>query len=410
MPISIDTRTRSDGEVERLDLAGYCEDVLPTVLERTGELAGRGLTHLGLRPMALEVAGTAYTLVEEGGRLAVRPGVAPDAFVVELDGEQFSDLVQDLVSATGFLAAGSVTVRGGSILDVVRWEPVLRAAVDGRPVHEPGMVTMVDRDGGPLDLSRSFTPEDDDQEVAHFLAEAGFLHLRGWLDPADMATIAADMDRALPTYRPGDGRSWWATTADGTERCVRMQHFLEHSETTGRVLGAPAFARLAGLTTDGHALGPLRGNVIEALVKPVGVVKGISDVPWHKDCSLGRHSYSCSGMIVGVSVTGSDADTGQLRVVAGSHRANVASSLTSGLDLPEVALPTSPGDLTVHLSCTLHMATAPTTGERKVMYTGLSLPARGPAPRNRAQLSAIRENAHRVVSQAPGHRAPAAGA
>ena len=46
-------------------------------------------------------------------------------------------------------------------------------------------------------------------------ASAGFLHLRGWLDPADMATIADDIDRAVPTYSKGDGRSWWATTNDG---------------------------------------------------------------------------------------------------------------------------------------------------------------------------------------------------
>ena len=37
----------------------------------------------------------------------------------------------------------------------------------------------------------------------------------------------------------------------------------------------------------------LENNRIEALVKPIGVVEGISDVPWHKDCSLGRHCYEC---------------------------------------------------------------------------------------------------------------------
>ena len=48
-------------------------------------------------------------------------------------------------------------------------------------------------------------------------------------------------------------------------------------------------------------------------------MKGISDVPWHKDCSLGRHSYECCSLTVGISVTGADAESGQLRVVAGSH-------------------------------------------------------------------------------------------
>ena len=63
------------------------------------------------------------------------------------------------------------------------------------------------------------------------------------------------------------------------------------------------------------------GNRIGALTKPIGVVKGISDVPWHKECSLGRHSYECCSLTVGISVTGAAAESGMLRVVPGTHRA-----------------------------------------------------------------------------------------
>ncbi len=105
---------------------------------------------------------------------------------------------------------------------------------------------------------------------------------------------------------------------------------LEH----GRALLAPGTARLAlrpltvevaggewSLVRD-SAIRVLPGAVpdAEALVKPIGVVAGISDVPWHKDCSLGRHSYECCGLTLGISVAGADARSGQLRVVAGSHR------------------------------------------------------------------------------------------
>ena len=41
--------------------------------------------------------------------------------------------------------------------------------------------------------------------------------------------------------------------------------------------------------------------------------------------------------------------------------------------LPVVALQTEPGDLTVHLSCTLHEATAPVSAERRVLYTEIPL-------------------------------------
>ena len=48
--------------------------------------------------------------------------------------------------------------------------------------------------------------------------------------------------------------------------------------------------RIASIPGDGHSVDWNEGdhqNVIEALVKPIGVVEGISDLPWHKDCSLG---------------------------------------------------------------------------------------------------------------------------
>src|SRR5438309_931074 len=127
----------------------------------------------------------------------------------------------------------------------------------------------------------------------------------------------------------------------------------------------------------GHVWGKRTFNRIEALFKPIGVVEGISDVPWHKDCALGRHSYDCCALTVGISVTGADAESGQLRVLAGSHRALIWPQLRQPhCDLPEVDLPTRTGDVTLHLSCTLHMAQPPVTHERRVLYTGFGLPDR----------------------------------
>src|SRR5262249_27432516 len=96
----------------------------------------------------------------------------------------------------------------------------------------------------------------------------------------------------------------------------------------------------------------------------------------HKDCSLGRHSYECCSLTVGISVTGADEVSGQLRVRAGSHRALMWSALDQpGCDLPVVDLPTRTGDVTVHLSCTLHMAQPP------VERAGVAPPPRWPPRR-----------------------------
>ena len=51
-------------------------------------------------------------------------------------------------------------------------------------------------------------------------------------------------------------------------------------------------------------------GIFPGLFKPLGVTQGISDVPWHKDCSLGGHSYRCCSLTVGISVTGADATSG----------------------------------------------------------------------------------------------------
>ena len=93
----------------------------------------------------------------------------------------------------------------------------------------------------------------------------------------------------------------------------------------------------------------------------------------------------------------------QLRVVPGSHRAVIQPAFVRrGLDLPIVDLPTATGDVTVHLSCTLHMAQPPVTTERRVLYTGFDLPSRGEVDKElMAKMSAIREGAHRTVSQLP---------
>ena len=215
-----------------------------------------------------------------------------------------------------------------------------------------------------------------------------------------MAAIDREMDAAFQHYSPEDGRSWWAETADGTARAVRLQRFEEHSPTFTALLTDDRFLRIGRLTGDDYEA--RTGG--EALEKPIGVVKGISDLMWHKDCALGMHSYRCCGLTVGISVTGADEGSGQLAVVPGSHRALIQPGFyRKAWGLPIRQLPTKTGDITVHCSCTFHMSHAPVTSERRVIYTGFGLANRDEQPlEHEAQVRIIREEAHRKVSQAPG--------
>jgi len=404
--VSVDVRTRTASDVRTVDPREFFEEELPALLASRGDLAAAGGRELGIRSFSIAVDGAVWTLSFDGSSFAVHGGDG-DGPRVDIDGEGLDDLVNDLRTPMGFLTGGDLHMRRGQLGDFLDWWVVLRAVLDGRPAHTTGAVTFVGRDGRALDLGRSFTADDDPDDIAHFLAEAGFLHLRGVFGADEMAAVSDDMDRAAPTYAPDDGRSWWARTNDGAQRLVRMQYFHDVSPTAKALLADERLARVGALTSDGHHLGKPgdNPNLVEALVKPIGIVEGISDVPWHKDCSLGSHSYRCCSLTVGISVTGADAVSGQLRVVAGSHRALVQPAFVRrDLDLPVVDLPTATGDVTVHLSCTLHMSQPPTTRERRVLYTDFCLPdIDGRGDPGEAKISRIREAAPKTVSQPPGH-------
>ncbi len=99
-------------------------------------------------------------------------------------------------------------------------------------------------------------------------------------------------------------------------------------------------------------------------------------------------------------MTASSAANGLLRVIAGSHRVLMPVEVArSHPYLPVVAVPTAPGDITVHLSCTLHEATPPVIEERRVMYTGFSLPPREEGTeRGGSALRELRERVYKIVS------------
>ncbi len=405
--VSVDVRSRTAADVVPVTAEAFFDQQLPELIDRRSPRVAEGARQLGPRPMAFEMGRRAWTLAFDGDRVTVAAGPGPAeaaAARVRLDPDALADVVNDLRTPMGLFTGGDLDQPRGRLEDFLDWWVILRGLLDDRPVHTRGAVTFTGLDGEPLDLAQGFGPDDDPAEMAHFLAEAGYLHLVGVFDPDEMAAVSAEMDAAAPRYAPGDDNSWWARTADGEDRLVRLQRFQRESPTTRALLADDRLGRIGRLTVDGHRLGKPGAdtNLVEALIKPIGVVEGISDVPWHKDCSLGSHSYRCCSLTVGISVTGADAGSGQLGVVAGSHRALIQPAFVRrDLDLPQVALPTATGDVTVHLSCTLHMSHPPVTAERRVLYTDFSLPHDGDRSPGEAELARIRRAAPVTVSQQP---------
>ncbi len=379
---SVDTRTRTVGAVPEVDPAAFWGGDWRDALARNGARAADDATRLGLPPLAIAVGDEVWTLRAAEGALAVVPGRTGADYEVALDRDAFADLVSEQRTALGLVIAGRVDAGPEANGVFCAWDPVLRAALDGRGVYRSGDVTLRAADGSPLDLDQSFRLGDDDAAAGHFLAEAGFVLLRAVFTDAEMDVIDADLARAVSAARPDDGASWWATTASGARYPCRILDFARQSAALRSLLAGERFGAIGGLLGDGHRPGDPFGEhfadvTAEGLVKRVDSVDGLVCLPWHKDCDRGGHSQFCSGLTVGICLTPVDDAHGGLDVMAGSHRANIArAQVDAGLDLPAVTLRAARGDCTVHMSCTLHRSTHPRSRERRVAYTGFALPPR----------------------------------
>jgi hypothetical protein len=329
----------------------------------------------------IAVDGEVWTLRLGADGVETVPGAHAERRVV-MDAEAFADLVAEARTALGLVIGARVEGDQDASWAFAGWDPVLRSVLDGRAVYRPGEVELRARDGGPLDLDQSFRLGERDVDAAHFLAEAGFVLLTDVFTAAEMDAVDAELAAALARAEPDDGTSWWATTASGDRYPCRILDFAQQSAAFRALVDDPRFVAVGGLLGAGHTPGDPFGEhfgevTAEGLLKRVASVEGLACLPWHKDCDRGGHSMYCSGITIGICLTPVDTAHGGLDVMAGSHRANIArAQVDAGLDLPAITLRAGRGDLTVHLSCTLHRSTHPTTAERRVAYTGFTLPPR----------------------------------
>lgn len=371
--MTIDVRTKNDHDLRHISHRAFFSSELPTLLAANGPLAARGAGQLRLGPITIQVEDGRYTLTPTQMTVEISAGARTrGAVLVEMSEITFSDWVQEVQSMLALLVTQKVKVLEGDANDALRWDAVLRAMVDGRPIYEPGSVKITNPDGSGLDIDRSFTPDADDADMAWFLEQAGFLVLRNWIDPEIVNTIYRDITRGVDTADRSDSHRWWAQVENGAEKCVRLKHFCDISATGKLAAESDLFRRICGLTGDAFAFPP---SCIEALIKPTGVVSGPSEIRWHKDCWQGRHPFFCSGLTIGILVTPSNEQTGGFRAMAGSHRTNFPAidREIDAVDLPVRSLYGEPGDLTVHLSCIMHETVGPREGERRLMYAGFSL-------------------------------------
>jgi hypothetical protein len=336
-----------------------------------------------VRPIAFRIEdGRSYTLVpnphvagteERGGEpITVIPGDEEAHTVVSLGYDDWCSFVWELRTCFALFYADRLVFPRGGFGSLARWEPALRVAFDGQPVYDlEDPPPIVGGDGEELDLSRRFTLSDRDDEMADFLERAGFLHLSGVLDAAEIDELLADVSAGVAAARHDDNRSWW-TTVDGVEVCNRVNYLNERSQAIAALGSNERFSRIGALGGPDLRDAPDRLDGNGVVIKVPGAETGLADLPWHRDCGMGGHPVKCPMLNIGIQLDPATAAAGQLQMIAGSHRGTSRLPGPHETDrLPVVALTTEPGDVTVHFGHTLHSAPPPTdrsAAGRRALY------------------------------------------
>jgi hypothetical protein len=362
---------------ETQSFAEFHRQRLPELVGRHGALVVddlRGVASLGFR---IE-DGTSYTWCVTSDGVEAVEGDAGATTLVALSESTFSEYAQELLSASGTVRTGRARIARGDLAGWQRWEPAIRSLLSGRPIYSPAVwSTLVDRGGEQLDLHRSFSTDDDVDEVAHFLDVTGYVHIKKVFTQAEIKRFGQEVEHARLLTTPGDPWSWWSVNAAGDEVVTRINYLGRHSPLLQELSfdeRLARYAKLAGPTLrvcDDRLDGPM------VFIKHSDVVKGNGDLGWHVDDGIGGHPVMCPLIQAGVQLDAASAANGQLLILAGSHRYTKHwYAWGEEMDLPVVALDTEPGDLTLHYGDAMHTTPPPTaTGAgRRALYYKFALP------------------------------------
>lgn len=348
-----------------IDFDDFHRRTLPALLAGgRAALVARAAGRLPSLALAVEGRGTfTYRATAEG--VAVVPGDRDADTVLAIGADEFAGLVHELEAPAGLVYGGRVRSLRGNAVDLMAWESVLRALYTGRPAYRPDELELRDRHDGRLDPSRTFTPRDAREDMAHFLDAAGYLFVRDVFGAPEVETMLAESLALRAEARPGDKLSWWGRNAAGEEVLTRVTR--ANAKPTLATLPADprllALVELAGRPLR-HARG--EGEGVTVIYKhPQMSDGGLADLPWHRDCGMGGHATMCPTLLLSIYLREATPESGELAMLPGSHRfAFNAHDRTIDPWRHAARFAARPGDVSVHYGDTVHAAPPPSAPDR----------------------------------------------
>lgn len=323
--------------------------------------AARGLSGA----LTFLVGTDAVTFRAVDGGVTVEEGGDDGDVVVRLDRQAWHDLVAQVRTPVNLVLSTALTFEKGAFGDLADWEVALRYVLTGVPPYDPARADLRGRNP-----RASQTLEDSDEELRAQLDTMGYLHVRGVFTAEEVATANAEVDRLAALAVPGDEQSWWVTDEDDQDKLCRLVYASQRSAVLAALQDDPRVVRLGHLLDPALRLAPDRMEGTAVLIKVPGKTQGLSNIPWHQDCGMGGHSIFCPSVSIGIQLTGSSPETGNLLMVPGSQGQAMHVDWHKRLeDAPVIEIDTAPGDVTVHVQDVMHASPRPTTvGGRRTMY------------------------------------------
>lgn len=316
-------------------------------------------------PIGFDLGDRCFTYHLQGEEVAVQDGLHGATTVVGLSGDSWNHVLDQTRTFINLYLAGDLVFVEGDFRSIVDWEPLLKQHHCDIPVYDPHRVDLSD-----LDLSRTFTCEDSDDEIRSFLSRVGFAHLRSVFTHDAMEALDAEVDRLAGMATADDGMSWWVEDSGGNPTLCRLVYGGRRSEIIAAYESDTTVQRLGRLLRPDLQVVSDRMEGTSVLLKVPGRTTGLSNIPWHQDCGMGGHSIYCPSVAVGIQITGSDAGRGNLLIVPGSHGQTLHYDWKDRYPVaPVVAVDTEPGDVTLHIADVMHASPEPTAqGWRRTMY------------------------------------------